>query len=222
LCAPNGNTLELNNGLRGRRRCIARCCWPIAARGALRVVRAKTARPMKLRSHVFVKSEGGRWFLLQHELVTRGAAYVRPRRDNHARGEELIALEAQARKAERGMWERRVYRPLSVRAATEQAVASNQSCLRGAAPYRVLEGRVGAARVFQNRAALTMEGSTEEAPFTLLVFGENFSAWDGPALSSLTGARVRARGPMGVYRDAPQLCLEHGSQLEVLTKNQPT
>ena len=135
----------------------------------------------------------GRWFLLQHELVTRGAAFVRPRRDNHARGEELIALEAQARKAERGMWERRVYRPLSVRAATEQAVASNQSCLRGAAPYRALEGRVGAARVFQNRAALTMEGSTEEAPFTLLVFGENFSAWDGSALSSLTGARVRAR-----------------------------
>jgi endonuclease YncB( thermonuclease family) len=32
---------------------------------------------------------------------------VRPRRDNHARAEELIALEAQAREAERGMWARR-------------------------------------------------------------------------------------------------------------------
>ncbi|MEQ1492964.1 MAG: hypothetical protein ABL932_20665, partial [Terricaulis sp.] len=28
-------------------------------------------------AHVFVKSEGGRWFWLQHELVSRGAAYVR-------------------------------------------------------------------------------------------------------------------------------------------------
>jgi hypothetical protein len=33
---------------------------------------------------------------------------------------------------------------------------------------------------------------------------------------------VRARGPLGVHRDAPQLCLEHGSQLEVLTEDQPT
>lgn len=173
-------------------------------------------------AHVFVKSEGGRWFWLQHELVSRGAAYVRPRRDNHARAEELIALEAQAREAERGMWARRAYRPLSVRAATEQALAANASCLRGAAPYRVLEGRVAEARVFQSRAALTMEGSSEEAPFTLVVFGENFGTWDGPALSSLTGGRVRARGPLGVYRDAPQLCLEHGSQLEVLTEDQPT
>lgn len=144
------------------------------------------------------------------------------------RGEEDYAaqaqgeLEAQAREAERGMWARRAYRPLNVRAATEQALTANESCLRGIAPYRVLEGRVAEARVFQNRAALTMEGSTEDAPFTLVVFGENFSAWDGPALSSLTGTRVRARGPLGVYRDAPQLCLEHGSQLEVLTEDQPT
>jgi endonuclease YncB( thermonuclease family) len=27
-------------------------------------------------AHVFIKSEGGRWFWLQHELVARGAAYV--------------------------------------------------------------------------------------------------------------------------------------------------
>ncbi|HVK79927.1 MAG TPA: thermonuclease family protein [Verrucomicrobiae bacterium] len=172
-------------------------------------------------AHVFVKSEGGRWFWLQHELVSRGAAYVRPRRDNHTRASELIQIEAQAREAERGMWARRAYRPLNVRAAIEQALAANENCLRGAAPYRVLEGRVADARVFQTRAALTMEGSDEESPFTLAVFGDNFSAWDGPALSSLTGVRVRARGPLGVYRDAPQLCLEHGSQLEVLT-DQPT
>jgi hypothetical protein len=50
-----------------------------------------------------------------------------------------------------------------------------------------------------------------------VVFGDNFAAWDGAPLASLTGARVRARGPLGVYRDEPQLCLEHASQLEVLT-----
>ena len=61
-----------------------------------------------------------------------------------------------------------------------------------------------------------MEGAAAEAPFALVVFGENFSAWDGAPLASFTGAQVRARGPLGVFRGEPQLCLEHASQLEVL------
>ena len=61
----------------------------------------ETTAPEAAIAHVFVKSEGGRWFWLQHELVSRGAAYVRPRRDNHARTQELLALETQAREAER-------------------------------------------------------------------------------------------------------------------------
>lgn len=244
--AYNGDTLELDNGLRvflaeidaprGEEDYAAQAQGELEAQALHREVllayggtrrwagRAREDGTINEAAiaHVFVKSEGGRWFWLQHELVTRGAAYVRPRRDNHARSVELMQIEAQAREAERGMWARRTYRPLSVRAATEQALTANDNCLRGAAPYRVLEGRVSEARVFQSRAALTMEGSAEGTPFTLVVFGENFSAWDGPALSSLTGVRVRARGPLGVYRDAPQLCLEHGSQLEVLTEDQPT
>ena len=166
-------------------------------------------------AHVFVKSEGGRWFWLQHELVSRGAAYVRPRYDNRARAAELAAVEAQARAAGRGLWARREYRPLNVRAAARAALEADANCLRGDAPYRVVEGRVREARAFERRAALAME-SAEDAPFELVVFGENFAAWDGPALNALTGARVRARGPLGVYRGEAQLCLEHASQLEVL------
>ena len=166
-------------------------------------------------AHVFVKSEGGRWFWLQHELVSRGAAYVRARRDNHARAAELLALETRAREAERGLWGRREYRPLTVRAAARLAAEADVNCLRGDAPYRVVEGRVREARTFERRASLAME-SAEDAPFALVVFGENYAAWDGPALNTLGGAQVRARGPLGVYRGEPQLCLEHASQLEVL------
>jgi hypothetical protein len=162
---------------------------------------------------VFVKSEGGRWFWLQHELVSRGAAYVRPRRDNHARTEELLALEARARATERGLWGRPEYRPLTPRRAATLALETNDTCLRGAAPYRIVEGRVREARVFDTRASLEMDADT---PFALVVFGENFGAWGGAPLASLSGARVRARGPLGVYRGEPQLCLEHASQLEVL------
>lgn len=169
-------------------------------------------------AHVFVKSEGGRWFWLQHELVARGAAYVRPRRDNHARSADLLALETQARAAERGMWGQREYRPLNVRAAARAAQATDASCMRGDAPYRVVEGRVAQAQTFEQRASLAMESAAEDTPFALVVFGESFASWDGPQLATLTGARVRARGPLGVFHGEPQLCLEHGSQLEVLAE----
>lgn len=172
-------------------------------------------------AHVFVKSEGGRWFWLQHELVSRGSAYVRPRRDNHARAEELLALETRARVAERGLWGRREYRPLNVRAAAGLAAAADANCLRGDAPYRVVEGQVIEAYVLDTRASLTMAGAPPESQFALVVFGENFTSWDGVALASLAGARVRARGPLGMFRGEPQLCLEHSTQLEVLT-DQPT
>lgn len=168
-------------------------------------------------AHVFVKSEGGRWFWLQHELVARGAAFVRARANNHARVDELLALEARAREAERGMWGQRAYRPLTVRNASTTAIQSNANCMTGAAPFRIVEGRISDARTFDRRASLRMEGADDAPPFSLAVFGSNFAKWDGPDLASLTGARVRARGPLGVYRNEPQLCLEHSSQLEVLT-----
>jgi endonuclease YncB( thermonuclease family) len=170
-------------------------------------------------AHVFVKSEGGRWFWLQHEMISRGAAFVRPRHDNHARSAELVALEARARSAERGLWGRREYRPLTARAAAEQALAANINCLRGVAPYRIVEADIAEAQVFDRRASLRLAGAPTETPFSVVVFGESFAQWDGPALASLSGARIRVRGPLGVYRDQPQLCLDHATQLEVLPQS---
>ena len=240
--AYNGDTLELDSGLRiflaeidaprGDDAYAAQAQGELEALALHREVlltyggaRRWVARPREGQTetppeaaiaHVFVKSEGGRWFWLQHELVTRGAAYVRPRRDNHARSDELLALEAQARAQERGLWSQRAYRALTARTAAAQALEADVNCLRGEAPYRVLEARISEANVFDTRASLTLEGAPTETPFALVVFGENFSAWDGPALNTLAGARVRARGPLGVFRGEPQLCLEHASQLEVL------
>lgn len=167
-------------------------------------------------AHVFVKSEGGRWFWLQHELVARGAVIVRPRHNNHARTADLLDVESQARAAERGLWAQREYRPLNTRAAAQAALAVNDNCLRGGAPFRIVEARVAEARVFDRRAALRLDGAPEDAPFSVVVFGESFSGWDGPALASLTGARIRVRGPLGVYQQQPQLCLDHASELEIL------
>lgn len=243
--AYNGDTLELDSGLRvflaeidaprGEDDYAAQAQGELEALALHREVlltyggaRRWVARPREGQTelppeaaiaHVFVKSEGGRWFWLQHELVARGGAFVRPRRDNHARSEDLLALEARAREQERGLWGRRAYAALDVRSATTLAVETNLSCLRGAAPYRVLEATVSEAQVFDRRASLTLDSAPAETPFSIVIFGENFAAWDGPALASLTGARIRARGPLGVYRAEPQLCLEHASQLEILTED---
>ena len=242
--AYNGDTLELDSGLRvflaeidaprGEDAYAAQAQGELEALALHREVlltyggaRRWVARPREGQTetppeaaiaHVFVKSEGGRWFWLQHELITRGAAYVRPRRDNHARSEVLLTLEAQARARERGLWGQRAYRALTVRTAASQAIEADVNCLRGDAPYRVLEARIAEANVFDTRASLSLDGAPAETPFALVVFGENFSTWDGPALNTLTGARIRARGPLGVFRGEPQLCLEHASQLEVLAE----
>ncbi|MBL8542230.1 MAG: thermonuclease family protein [Hyphomonadaceae bacterium] len=167
-------------------------------------------------AHVFVKSEGGRWFWLQHELVSRGAAYVRPRHDNHARSAELLRLEQQARASERGLWGRREYHVQTTHAAARLALAANQNCMRGDAPYRIVEGEVAEVRTSGRRASLRMAGASAEEMFALVAFGDAFARWDGPAFASLRGVRVRARGPLGVFQGEPQLCLEHGSDLELL------
>jgi len=241
--AYNGDTLELDSGLRvflaeidaprGDDAYAAQAQGELEALALHREVlltyggtRRWTARPREGQTetppeaaiaHVFVKSEGGRWFWLQHELVTRGAAFVRPRRDNYARSADLLALEARARTQERGLWGRREYQALTARAASALALEANTNCLRGDAPYRVLEARIENTRIFDTRASLIVDGAAPETPFALVVFGDNFTGWDGPAFDTLTGARVRVRGPLGVFRGEPQLCLEHASQLEVLT-----
>jgi len=166
-------------------------------------------------AHVYVRSEGGRWFWLQHELVSRGAAFVRPRRGNHARIPDLLRLEDRARAAQRGLWAGRDYRVLDARGAARLATRANTSCLRGDAPYRLIEGVVAEVQRDERRAAIILE-QTQQPPFAMVIFGESLVAWDGPALDSLAGARVRARGALGVFRDAPQMCIDDARQIETM------
>jgi len=167
-------------------------------------------------AQVFVQSEGGRWFWLQNALVARGAVMVRPRFDNHARTAELLNTEAQARAASRGLWAQPAYQPLAVRAAAELALRGAEPCTRGDAPYRVIQGSVHDAQLFDHRAALTMDGAAEGKPFSIALFGDAFTHWDGPPLASLSGTRVRVRGTLGAFHDQAQICLDDSRQLEIL------
>lgn len=169
-------------------------------------------------AHVFVRSEGGRWFWLQHALVSRGAAFVRPRRDNHARADDLLELEQAARASDRGMWGRPAWRTLTAASAAREALEHPGNCTWGSASYRFIEGKVKHATLAEGRASLELESEAEAEArrFSVVAFGPTFAEWDGPPLGSLDGARIRARGRLGVFNNEPQLCLEDSRQLEVV------
>lgn len=171
-------------------------------------------------AHVFVRSEGGRWFWLQHEMVARGAAFVRPRRGSLARTDDLLAVERTARSGERGMWKQRDWAWLTARSAARLALRANAQCATGQAPYRFVEGEIGEARVSDGRATFALAGMPRDKTFEISLFGDDFTAWDGPDLNALAGAHIRVRGALGVFDRAPQLCLENATQLEVLPRDE--
>lgn len=182
------------------------------AAGAQRSTAPASAPDTAAIAQVFVQSEGGRWFWLQNALVARGAVMVRPRFDNHARTAALLSTEAQAQAASRGLWAQRDYSVLNAAAAAQLATRFNQPCTRGDAPYRLLDGAIHDAQVFDRRASLVLDGGGDK-PFAIVLFGDSFSHWDGPALASLSGAHVRVRGTLGVFHDQPQICVDDSRQL---------
>jgi endonuclease YncB( thermonuclease family) len=200
----------------GTHRWVRRQRSDAGGNGAAPTTTAPNARDTAAIAHLFVQSEGGRWFWLQNALVARGAVMVRPRYDNHARTAALLNTEAQARAASRGLWALRDYRVLSAADAARLAQRSANTCTRGDAPYRLLQGAIHDAHVQDDRASLTLDGGAADQPFSIVLFGEAFAHWDGAPLASLSGARVRARGTLGVFHDQPQLCLDDSRQLEVL------
>ncbi len=175
-------------------------------------------------AQVFVQSEGGRWIWLQQEMLRRGAAWARPRKDNLARAEQLAAIETQARAAHAGLWALPDYRPRTV-AAIEQESFPDESCYRG--PFRIVEGvvrdvaesdarpasegrRASSARVYLNF------GEDYHTDFTVALYGESVTAWSGPPFASYKGQRVRVRGHV-IARNGPLMCADNPMQIEVLT-----
>ncbi len=163
-------------------------------------------------AHVYVQSEGGRWIWVEQEMIARGAAWVHARHDNHARAADLLTAEIQARAGRKGLWGNRDYAVLSPTKAVEAAQETAPATCRNGR-FALVEGTIASANVQDRRASLDMEG----APFSIAIFGQAFSGWDGPALSSLSGKRVRVRGSIGMFHDAAQICVDDSREIEVLT-----
>lgn len=135
---------------------------------------------------------------VQARLLEAGAARVRTYADNRALADEMLAHEAKARAAGRGLWALRDYRVLLPVEA------------HGHAGFAIVEGRV--VRVYRERrqTVLSLDGHVfAEAPNAAL---DDFAA-AGEAPASLAGKLVRVRGRLDRGGD---LRLDHPEALEVL------
>jgi hypothetical protein len=182
--------------------------------------------PERAIAHVFVRSEGGGWSWLQHQLVSRGAAFVRPRAENHARVVELFAAETQARDAKRGLWADANYHTRTPREAANEAREMTLRCQDRGAPLRFVEGVIEGIDVQERRAVFQFAGGSESEPaLAIVVFGRGFANWRGPGFSTYEGKRIRVRGQLENFRfrnapaeepGRPQICIDDAGQIEML------
>ncbi len=192
--------------------------WPLA--GEAKAALAELAQGKRLRlafggrrldrhgrllAHLFDLSGGGEGRWLQGEMVRRGLARVYSFRDNRALVAELLALEAEARAARRGIWRLSFYRP---RDAAEAG--------RYIGGFELVEGRVVKAAEVRGRVYLNF-GQDWRQDFTATISPgerETFAA-AGVDLLGLAGRRVRVRGWLKSY-NGPMIEVTHPEQIEVI------
>jgi endonuclease YncB( thermonuclease family) len=147
--------------------------------------------------------EDGLW--LQGEMLKRGLARVESYADNRALVPEMLALEAEARAARRGLWRENFY---AIRQADEAG--------RSIESFQLVEGTVADAakikgQVFLNLGADWHTAFTIHMPRTALpLFKE-----EGLHPLDLKGERIRVRGWIRLDR-RPIVDVTHPEQIERL------
>lgn len=151
-------------------------------------------------------TEGGAW--LQGRLLKAGFARVHTFEDNRAKAREMLALEAEARRAGRGIWAHPFYR---VRDARELALGDWRDALDS---FVLVEGLVLDVGETRSRTYLNF-GRDWDFDFTVTVRARDREPFReaGLDLAALAGTRVRVRGWLQAY-DGPTLELSHPEQLE--------
>ncbi len=145
----------------------------------------------------------GRW--VQGALLEAGFARVYSFRDNRARVFEMLALEAEARTAGRGIWGEPFYRVLTPLEA-EGPIGS----------FQIVEGRVVAAAIVKRRGYLNF-GVDWRDDFTISIAGRDLRLFEkaGIAIADYQGRRVRVRGWLESF-NGPMIEVTHPEQIELL------
>ena len=146
---------------------------------------------------------------LQQALVAEGLARVYSFPDNRACVSELMACEAEARAARKGVWGVSAYRIRDAAEDPEQIARLNHT-------YQLVEGVVaavggGAARTYLNF------GQDWHTDFTVEIERKDKPAFAsaGLDLGALAGTRIRVRGWIE-WRNGPMIRASHPEQIEML------
>jgi micrococcal nuclease len=187
--------------------------WPDAAEAKAALEKLVVGRAVELRfagnrrdrwgrilAEVFV---GTRW--VQGEMIRRGLARVASAADNRAGVVELLAREARARQARRGIWRDRFY---AVRDADEAG--------RYAGSFQIVEGEVADTAMVEGQLFVNF-GEDWRTAFSLRLSPEALRLFrrEGIAPASLKGARLRVRGWVR-GGERPIIDVTHPEQIERL------
>jgi micrococcal nuclease len=194
--------------------------WPLAAatRDALeRYTRGQSLlleqdkrtsdRYGQLLAQAFIVSEQDQVWL-QGRLVQEGLARAYSFPDNRGCAAELIALEATARRAHRGLWANAAY---AVRPAE-----TTRELLRYVGSYQLVEGTVATAFASKGRVYLDF-GADWKTDFTASVDTTARKEFESAGLdpAALKGQRIRVRGWIeSLY--GPQIRVTHPEQIEII------
>lgn len=175
----------------------------LAAGKSLSVEIGGLARDRRGRLLAQATTEDGVW--LQGAMLAAGLARVETFADNRARAAAMLALEAEARAARRGLWADARFRVLSAQEA-ERLVDG----------FHLVEGRV--VRVTERRDRLYLEfGADWRRDFTVSVARRARASFRAAGLdpAGLAGARVRVRGWVRVL-NGPMIEASHPEQIELI------
>ncbi len=188
--------------------------WPLAEQARQALSRMTLGRTLALgyvgrridrhgRLLAHLSDGAGRW--IQGALLAAGMARVYTFPDNRKRAAEMLALEAGARAARRGIWDHRFYRVLD-QAETARHVDT----------FQLVEGRVLNTAVVRRRGYLNF-GPDWRSDFTISISPGSMRRFKsaGPGLERYKDMRVRVRGWLKSY-NGPMIEATHPEQIEVL------
>ena len=150
-----------------------------------------------------VTIDPGLW--LQGAVLEAGLARVETFADQHARAAEMLAIEARARAAGRGLWSDPRFRVLGA----AEAEAAREG-------FHVVEGQV--ARVAERRDRFYLDfGQDWRRDFSVAILKRDRAAFVAAGLdpATLADARLRVRGWMRMF-NGPMIDATHPAQIERL------
>lgn len=157
--------------------------------------------------HITTGRNKGLW--VQGEMLRQGYARVYSFADNRSKVDEMLALEREARKAQRGIWALDYY---AIRNADPVALG------RELGTFQLVEGRVVDAAKVKGTIYLNF-GTDWRTDFTVSLRHKAVRMFQRKGIEPLTlkGRSIRVRGWLS-KRNGPMIKASHPEQIEILSR----